>query len=211
MTKGYFISFEGIDGVGKSSQASLLADYLGEMRHRNVLSYREPGGTDFGEALRRVLKNPETSRTSLAEMLAFSAARAEGVEKVVRPALDRGEIVIADRFFHSTEVYQGICGRVDIDDLRTVTRIATGGLIPDLTFLIDADPNDAIKSDRDHYENKGMDFQRRLRAGFLKLFDENLERFRIIPYRKGDIEGMQGEIRGLVDAFLTTGSYKSNS
>jgi len=197
MAEGYFITFEGIDGIGKTTHITQLRRYLVDNDH-SVFIYREPGGTKFGEGLRAVLKDSTVSRTSIAELLAFNAARHVGVEQIVRPALENGQVVLADRFDDSTVVYQGICGGLDLEVVNSVINIATNGLKPNLTFLIDADPSIAIRGGGDHFEDRGKGYQEELRKGFLDLAKDEPERFRIIPYRKDEFEEMQEEIRGIV-------------
>ncbi|WP_370163239.1 dTMP kinase [Limimaricola soesokkakensis] len=185
MATGLFISFEGIDGSGKSTQARLLADRLRGLGHETVLT-REPGGSPGAEEIRQLLLTGDTARWSAeTELLLFTAARRDHLERTIRPALDHGQTVITDRFADSTRVYQGATR----GDLRaTVDRLhdLMIGTEPDLTFLIDMDPATALArglargSGEDRFEDMGLGFQNTLRAGFLGLAKGAPRRFQVI-------------------------------
>jgi dTMP kinase len=170
MTRGCFISLEGIDGSGKSTQARLLAEALRD-EGRDVILTREPGGSPGAEEIRRLLVEGATDRWSPeAEILLFTAARRDHLEKTIEPGLAAGNIVISDRFADSTRVYQGVARgelRALVDDLHA--RVI--GREPDLTLIIDMDPEEALarglarKSGEDRFEDMGLGFQTRLRAG----------------------------------------------
>src|SRR5215212_1223319 len=128
---GLFVTFEGVDRAGKTTQARLLADALGD----RAVAVREPGGTPVGERVRDVLKDPAAELGSRAEALLFAAARAELVEQVIRPALDGGRVVISDRYLDSSLAYQGDARGLGVEEVARVNRFATGGLDPDITFL----------------------------------------------------------------------------
>jgi dTMP kinase len=166
-----FLTLEGVDGAGKTTQARLLREHF-ERDGREVMTVREPGGTDLGEGLRRILLDPQSGDLAPeVELLLFMAARAQLCRLKLQPALDAGKVVISDRFLWSSVVYQGIVGGVGIDEALTVGRVATRGLEPDLTFLIDVDPSAAHArlDDADRMEQRGLEFQRQVRAGFLAL------------------------------------------
>jgi len=167
---GRFIVFDGPDGSGKSTQFARFAASARE--HVAVCEVREPGGTDAGEAIRRVLLDPTlTSMSVCCEMLLYMASRAELVESVVRPALARGELVLADRFLSSTLAYQGAAGGIERSDILSVARVAIGQTWPDVTLIFDVDPQIAasrIQRERDRMEQKGDAFQRRVREGYLE-------------------------------------------
>ena len=182
---GIFVSFEGIDGSGKSTQARALADTLRRAGHEIVLT-REPGGADGAEAIRRLLVEGDPDRWSPeTEILLFNAARRDHLERTIQPALDAGRIVISDRFADSTRVYQG-AARANLRPLVDQLHALVIGLEPDLTFLIDMDPGDALArglarhSGEDRFEDLGLDFQQRLRAGFLELAAAEPDRMRVI-------------------------------
>lgn len=168
-----FIVFEGVDGAGKSTQVSLAAETL-RARGRDVLVTREPGGTRLGEAVRRLLldvKNAEM--TGETEALLYAAARAQCVREVIAPALRRGAVVLCDRFADSTLAYQGYGRGLDLEPLRRINDLATGGLYPALTVVLDL-PVDKARlrlpdGRRDRLEREAADFHERVRAGYLAL------------------------------------------
>jgi len=167
---GRFIVFEGPDGGGKTTQAARLADWLGQ-GGREVVACRDPGGTALGDQLRSLLKErSEVAIGMTAEMLLFMASRAQLIAEVVRPALGRGAVVVGDRYLLSNVVYQGIAGGLDVDDLWRVGRAATGGLMPDLTILIDVPIEVAlgrVGPGRDRIEDRGIAYRKQVREGFL--------------------------------------------
>lgn len=176
-----FITFEGIDGSGKSTQARRLADAL-----PNAILTREPGGSTGAEEIRRLLVEGEPDRWSAeTELLLFTAARRDHLEKTIRPALERGTTVISDRFADSTRVYQGATR----GDLRSKVDALHSLMIerePDLTILIDMDPKTALQrglarsSGEDRFEDMGLEFQQALRTGFLDLAKQDPARWRVI-------------------------------
>ena len=183
--RGVLVSFEGIDGSGKSTQARALAEALRAEGHDIVLT-REPGGAEGAEEIRRLLVEGDPDRWSPeTEILLFNAARRDHLEKTIRPALQAGRIVITDRFADSTRVYQG-AARADLRPLVDDLHRLVIGLEPDVTFLIDMDPADALarglarRSGEDRFEELGIGFQECLRAGFLDLARANPHRVRVI-------------------------------
>lgn len=194
-----FISFEGIDGSGKSTQARHLARTLQEAGAETVLT-REPGGSPGAEEIRRLLVEGRSERWSPeTELLLFTAARRDHVERLIRPALARGAHVITDRFADSSRVYQGLV-RADLRDLVEDLHRLTIGIEPDRTFLIDTDPDIALARGRarggveDRFETLGLDFQRRLRSGFLALAAEQPDRIRVIDGSGGE-EAVAARVR----------------
>ena len=180
-----FISLEGIDGSGKSTQARRLAETL-RARGREVVLTREPGGSTGAEAIRRLLVEGDTDRWSPeTELLLFNAARRDHLERTIRPALDRGAVVVSDRFADSTRVYQGAT-RGDLRDLVDRLHALVIGREPDRTFVIDMDPRAALDrglargSGEDRFEGFGLAFQTTLRAGFLALAEDFPDRIRVI-------------------------------
>jgi dTMP kinase len=176
--QGIFVSFEGIDGSGKSTQARALAECL-RTEGRDVVLTREPGGAAGAEEIRRLLVEGNPERWSAeTEILLFNAARRDHLEKTILPALDAGKIVITDRFADSTRVYQG-AARASLRPLVDKLHALVIGLEPDLTFLIDMEPAAALarglarKSGEDRFEDLGLGFQQALRAGFLELAQAN--------------------------------------
>ena len=185
MTVARFISFEGVDGAGKSTQLRLLAERLRAAGH-TVTTTREPGGAPGAEEIRRLLVEGEPGRWSPeAETLLFTAARRDHVERTVRPALDRGDIVLCDRFADSTRVYQGVV-RAELRDMVDELHGLAIGIEPDRTIILDLDPTLALGrglargGSEDRFESFGPVFQTRLREGFLALAAEFPDRCRVV-------------------------------
>ncbi len=207
---GFFITFEGGEGAGKSTQVRLLAERLQAEGH-NVVPVREPGGTPLGEEVRRWVKTTDVAYE--AELFLFAAARAELVATTIKPNLERGAIVVADRFADSTIAYQGYARGIDLDLVRTVNETATGGLVPDLTLLLDLpveqgldrigmgkhakaheptighnrlqieqNPAKPIRDETEglRFEQQSLDFHRKVRSGFLKLVKESPRRMLLL-------------------------------
>ncbi|MBV9171435.1 MAG: dTMP kinase [Chloroflexi bacterium] len=184
-----FITFEGIEGSGKSVQARQLADRLRSHGLR-VLATREPGGTSLGDALRDLLLNRDDLQvTARAEALMMNAARAQHVDQVIRPALARGEVVVCDRFGDSTRVYQGAGRGLDKQALNSVISFATAGLHPDLTILLDLPVDDGLKRKHGHeewnrFEAETRDFHERVRQAYLALAGTEPRRWQCFDARK---------------------------
>ncbi len=180
---GLLITFEGIDGCGKSTQALLLRDHLLE-RGKNAELYREPGGTRIGEEIRSLLLNPSFSEmTSYTELFLYLAARAQITGEIIAPAIEQGSHIILDRYIDSTVVYQGFARGLGMEWMIDLNAIATDGLVPDITFLFDVDPNIALsRMNRlhDRMESGGLSFMNQVREGFLILADMEKERFVVL-------------------------------
>lgn len=165
-----FIALDGIDGGGKSTQVERLAAWLRE-RGRTVVACRDPGSTPLGERIRGVLlEHSDLAIGGRAEMLLYMAARAQLVAEVIRPALDRGDVVVTDRYLVANVVYQGHAGRLSPEEIWAVGRVATGGLLPDVAFVLDLPANAAfarLRRGLDRMESRGLDYFERVRAGFL--------------------------------------------
>lgn len=172
--RGLFITFEGCDGSGKSTQIDRLVKRLAREGFHPTVT-REPGGTEFGEIVRRVLLDPQgPDRTALAELFLYSASRAELVSRVIKPALDQGNIVIAERYVDSTWVYQGYAGGLSVTDVEVVNKIATGNLYPDLTLVLDvSDPlvihNRLAFKQKDKIESRTESYHAMVREGYRRL------------------------------------------
>jgi dTMP kinase len=163
-----FISFEGLDGSGKTTQVELLEQALRESG-REVMRVREPGGTSAGERIRTLLLDPEAEIGSWAEALLYAAARAQLVEAVIRPALERGTVVIADRYIDSSLAYQGCARGLGMDEVMTVNMTASGGLLPDRTILLELDPAEAASrrgGSPDRIESEPDAFHQAVARGF---------------------------------------------
>ena len=174
--RGLFVTFEGIDRSGKTTQARLLCEALGA----SALGVREPGGTPAGERVRDLLKDAAVPLGSEAEALLFAAARAELVEKVIRPALEDGRVVVSDRFLDSSLAYQGGARGLGIDEVEGVNRFATGGLVPDLTFLLELDTATAARraGERDRFEDEGTELQQAVLEAYERLVAADPGRWR---------------------------------
>lgn len=175
MMKGIFITFEGIDGCGKSTQCEMLKDYL-KASGKDFIFVREPGGTVIGERIREILLDKKNSQmTPRAELLLFEAARAQITEEVIKPALEEGKIVLCDRFFDSSSAYQGMARGMGMDFVASLNMAATGGLKPDITFFFDISAEEALlrRGKRgeasDRIELAGLKFQEDVRKGYLEL------------------------------------------
>jgi dTMP kinase len=200
------ITFEGLDYSGKSTQIQLLADRL-RREHQTVVVLREPGGTPLGENIRAILLDRQsTGMTPVAEFLLFSASRAQLVENVIKPELAAGTVVICDRFFDSSTAYQGYGRGIPPEAIRTVNELASGNLVPDLTFFIDI-PLDEVErrirerdEGKDRIESSGRAFYERVRAGYLRLAELE-KRVRVLDGMKS-IEEIHTAIWNTVRAFL---------
>ena len=202
-----FISFEGIDGSGKSTQARMLADALRARGHDVVLT-REPGGSPGAEEIRRLVLEGDPDRWSPeTEILLFTAARRDHLERTIRPALAAGKIVICDRFADSTRMYQGLRGpglRAQVDALHDLMI----GQEPDLTVLVDMDPETGLaralgrNGGEERFETFGQDLQARMRAGFLSLAAQNPQRI-VTVNGAGDIDAVAADILAVVEPRLT--------
>lgn len=184
-TRGRFITFEGGDGGGKTSQAAQLAGFL-RGKNIEVIETAEPGGTEQGEELRALLVQGDPDRwSSLSELLMMTAARVEHIHRVINPALESGKWVLCDRFVHSTLVYQGIAGGVDLGFIKQLQKTACAELIPDLTFVLDVRAEkglerSAIRGGAARFEKMGKDFQQKVRDGFLALANEDPDNIVVI-------------------------------
>lgn len=180
--KGVFIVFEGGDGAGKSTQSRLLADELAS-RKINYLLTREPGGTDVGNALRRILLDPETGAIDgRTEALVYAADKAEHVASVILPELAKGTVVISDRYVDSSLAYQGAGRDLDMEELEFVLRWATAGVHPNLTVLLDVYPESGLArfDERDRMEAESLEFHLRVREHFLEIAQRDPEHYLII-------------------------------
>jgi dTMP kinase len=197
---GLFISFEGIDFCGKSTQTRLFAQFLRDQGY-SILTLRDPGSSTISERIRAILldlSHQEMSRHT--ELLLYEAARAQMVEQMIQPALRSGQLVVCDRFFDSTTAYQGYGRQLDLAVIRQANELGSCGLTPHITFLIDLEPELALerrrKSNRskDRMEAEGLDFQKRVRKGFLTIAHENPHRVMVLHGDQG-IQAIQQQIR----------------
>ena len=182
---GYFVVFEGGEGAGKSTQEALLAESL-RQRGCVVVQTREPGGTPAGEAIRHVVLSPEfTGLDVRAEALLFAAARGEHADKVIRPALERGDVVICDRYLDSSVAYQGFARGLGPKRIRDLSLWATQELVPDLTIVLDIDPVEGLSrfEERDRLEAEPMEYHQQVRAAFLAMAEEDPDRYLVLNAR----------------------------
>jgi dTMP kinase len=204
-----FITFEGIEGCGKTTQISLLKEYL-EQKDYSVVATREPGGTQIGDSMRTILLDSKNTHIDIkTELLLYEASRAQHIKDVVRPALDKGSIVLCDRFTDATLAYQGYAQRINKDLIERLNQFATDNITPDFTILIDcpveiglkrakkrgATVNQKINEDR--FEEKNISFHQNVRLGYLQIAECNSNRIHIVDGRE-DVSTVQQGIRTVV-------------
>jgi len=211
MRHGLFITLEGIDGTGKSTQLRLLVQHL-KKRGLAVRVTREPGGTKVGERIRKILLASTTTRLApLAELALMYAARAQHLQEVIRPALARGEIVVSDRYNDASLAYQGYGRRLGVETVLAFDRIVCARTQPDLTLVLDLAPRISLqrargrqsqrKSNQERFERQGMIFYRAVRRGYLSIARKEPARVKVVR-ADGPVAEVQARIRKIVDAFL---------
>jgi dTMP kinase len=203
--RGIFISLEGVEGCGKSTQAKLLAEHIAGLGCSVVLTH-EPGGTPISEQLREILLEPRNAdMTNITELLLYLASRAQHVDQLIRPALAEGKVVVCERFSDATFAYQGYARGLDLDLLEQVNKMATGGLEPDLTLLLDLKAEDGLfrkhGDHRDRLESESFDFHNRVRNGYLAIARRSPQRVEVID-AKGYIEDVHLSVKKCVDQRL---------
>lgn len=182
MEKGLFITFEGIDGCGKTTQIELLKNHL-EQKGYSVLLTREPGAKGLGEKLREILLNYDGEVSSNCESFLFLADRAQHIDTVIKPAIDKGIIVLCDRHTDSTVAYQGYGRMLDLKQIHSLNNIATSGLKPDITFILDIDIETSLErigKGRDRMENAGIEFFKRVRDGYIEISKQEPLRVKLL-------------------------------
>ena len=203
---GILITMEGPDGSGKTTQISLLAKVL-TSEGREVVQTREPGGTPLADRIRVLVLDPAHDKmTARTEALLYMAARAQHTAELIRPAMERGAVVISDRYADSTLVYQGVARGLPLDSLIWLNRFATEELTPDLTLLLDGDTDCLAqrvtsRGNKDRLDNEDPEFHRKVRKGFLLLAAQHPERFRVIDADR-TVESIQLDIQRCVQEFL---------
>ena len=186
MKKGLFITFEGADGCGKTTQMKLLAEYL-KQQGKDVILTREPGGKGLGEKVREILLNYDGPVSDRCESFLFLADRAQNIDIIVNPAVEDGKIVLCDRHIDSTVAYQGYGRGLDIERINKLNDIATNGKKPDLTFVFDIDVETSMKrvgKEKDRMESAGIDFHNRVRKGYLELAKQEPQRIKVLDATK---------------------------
>ncbi len=210
MNKGIFITFEGIDGCGKTTQIELLREYCGRLS-RELLVTREPGGTDISEKIRAIILDPENEEESkITEALLYAAARAQHVAEKIKPALERGAIVLCDRFVDSSLAYQAYARGLG-EDINAINSFAIQGCSPDLTFFLDMEPSKAqqrqlARGKLDRLEQEGLEFQKKVYNAYLLLIEKHKDRYRVIDADR-DIDEIQSEIRRIFDGYALGRTY----
>jgi dTMP kinase len=206
-----FVTFEGSEGSGKSTQILLLADYLRDLGY-DILTTREPGGTMIGEQVRSCLHDVANDQmTAAAEVLLYSASRAQLVNEVIRPALAAGRIVLSDRYADSTLAYQGYGRQLDLETLRIITDFATGSLRPDMTLFLDVNVQEGLErrtvggDELNRMDLQALAFYERVRAGYLQMVAEDPTRWRVVDANR-PVESIHTDVRRLVESRLKTQS-----
>ena len=198
--KGTFVTLEGPEGAGKTTQVKLLSKELTQLDVDHVIT-RDPGGTPLGRQVRRILLSPENKVAPMAELLLYQADRAQHVAELILPSLERGALVICDRYIDSTIAYQGYGRKIDFDLINTLNQMSTGGLIPDLTILFDIESQDGLSrlhpGGHDRMEQEDLAFHHRVRDGYRRIAGENPDRFRILDASKA-LSVVQEEFRKML-------------
>ncbi len=213
MARGQFITFEGIEGCGKSTQITKLSEYL-KKRGLEVLLTREPGGTEISEKIRKILlDSAHTAMDPVTELMLYAASRRQHITEVIEPALTAGKIVLCDRYADATTAYQGAARRVDFKILGELHEIATDGLMPEITILLDCpvevglararsrDAGDGSQGNSDRFEQEKMAFHERVRTGYLTIAGDENNRVHVVNAEQS-IEAMQSEICRIIDERL---------
>ena len=208
-TKGFFITLEGVEGCGKSTQADRLVSWLGGHGHDVVLT-REPGGTPLGERLRDALLDVGGSMLPETELFLYLASRAEHVARIILPAIESGSVVISDRYADASVAYQGGGRELGADLVRSLNEIATRGVKPSVTFLLDLNPKEGLSrldgrtvgGTRDRIERETIEFHQRVREAYLAEAAREPERFVVVD-AQGDVDSIAGEIASVLLRRLT--------
>jgi dTMP kinase len=206
MQQGKFVSFEGIEGSGKTTQIALLSEYLKKRNVPHTIT-REPGGTAVGEGIRKILLNSETIHlTAASELLLFYASRSQNILEKIKPALERGEMVVCDRYYHASMAYQGYGRGIPLDFIQKLTNLVCEPYRPDLTFLLDIEPevglvrararNHARTENEGRFEAEDLEFYNKVRDGYLELASED-ERIQLI-YADRPIEAVHRHLLTLL-------------
>ena len=207
MSRGLFVSFEGIEGCGKSTQIRRLSEWLDECSISHLIT-REPGGTALGEGIRQILLASETIHlTAAAELLLFFASRSQNMEEKIKPALERHEIVLCDRFYHASMAYQGYGRGIPLDFIDRLTELVCSGMRPQITVLLDLDPSIGLDrardrdqsrgQDKDRFEREGIGFYKRIRRGYMELARREPARIKVIPADR-PVDEVHHDVLGLL-------------
>lgn len=203
MKKGLFITFEGADGCGKTTQLNLLKDYL-ENKGYEVVITREPGAKGLGEKIREILLNYDGEVSNRCESFLFLADRAQNIDIIVKPAIEEGKIVLCDRHTDSTVAYQGYGRGLDIEQINMLNRIATNNTKPDLTLVFDVDIETSMQrvgSQQDRMEKCGKEFFNKVRNGYLELAKQEPDRIKVIDTAKSITE-VQKDVTNIINKYI---------
>lgn len=203
MTRGLFITFEGADGCGKTTQLNLLKEYF-EKVGKDVVLTREPGAKGLGEHVRKILLNYDGVVSDRCESFLFLADRAQNVDVIVNPAINDGKIVLCDRHTDSTVAYQGYGRGLDINEINMLNNLATGGIKPDLTLVFDVDIETSMQrvgKEKDRMENSGNDFFDRVRKGYLQIAKQEPDRVKVIDSTQS-IEDVHNDVIAIINSYM---------
>lgn len=203
MKKGLFITFEGADGCGKTTQIKLVKDYLEKSGYEVVLT-REPGAKGLGEKIREILLNYDGIVSDSSESFLFLADRAQNIDTIVNPAVEKGKIVLCDRHIDSTVAYQGYGRGLNLERINKLNLLATDGRVPDLTIVFDIDVETSMQrvgKEKDRMESAGIEFHNRVRNGYLEIAKNEPERVKVVDGREG-IEKVFENVKDLVNKTL---------
>ena len=203
MKKGLFITFEGADGCGKTTQVKLVKDYLEKSGYEVVLT-REPGAKGLGEKIREILLNYDGIVSDRCESFLFLADRAQNIDTIVNPAVEKGKIVLCDRHIDSTVAYQGYGRGLNLERINKLNLLATDGRVPDLTIVFDIDVETSMQrvgKEKDRMESAGIEFHNRVRNGYLEIAKNEPERVKVVDGREG-IEKVFENVKDLVNKTL---------
>ena len=203
MQKGLFITFEGADGCGKTTQLNLLKEYL-EQKGYDVVLTREPGAKGLGVKIREILLNYDEEVSNRCESFLFLADRAQNIDVIVNPAIEKGKIVLCDRHTDSSVAYQGYGRGLDIEQIKALNNLATGGKTPDLTLVFDVDIETSMKrvgNEKDRMESAGTEFFNRVRYGYLEIAKQEPYRIKVIDSTKS-IEEVQKQVLNVIEQIL---------
>lgn len=205
---GLFITFEGADGCGKTTQIELVKKYLDEKNIENIIT-REPGGSELGVHLRKILLHYDKPVSNIAETFLYLADRAQHIEYTIKPALVEGKIVLCDRHTDSTLAYQGYGRNQNIDEIRNLNKIVTNGTIPDLTIVFDIDSKIAqerLGNEKDRLEAEGLEFHKKLRFGYLEIAKKEPERIKVIDASKSIDDVFKCSVK-IIEDFLSKRNF----
>lgn len=205
--KGKFITFEGVEGAGKSTQSKLLVEYLNTNGIKAIWT-REPGGCEGAEEIRKLLVNGAVNKwDGITELLLMYASRRDHTEKKIKPFLKEGYVVVSDRYLDSTMAYQGYGYDLDLNKIKEVQKVVLDDFLPDLTIILDLDVIEGLqrtdkRGEKNRYEDMKVDFHNRVRNGFLNIAKQNADRVKLINVKNKTIENLQKEINELIIKFF---------